>query len=186
MSEEKLKPNECVQDEYIQDECVNEEALNYENEIINLKAELENKTKEFDALKDSFLRANADFENIKKRLEKEKLSAVEFAQEGFLKELLPVLDALENASNFEADDEFSKKLLEGISLTLDLFKNMLKKHSIVEINPNIGDEFNPEIHEAMMFSEVEGMPSQQIAAVFAKGYLLKDRTIRACKVSVSK
>ncbi|WP_224315908.1 nucleotide exchange factor GrpE [Campylobacter canadensis] len=186
MSEEKLKPNECVQDECIQDECVNEEALNYENEIINLKAELENKTKEFDALKDSFLRANADFENIKKRLEKEKLSAVEFAQEGFLKELLPVLDALENASNFEADDEFSKKLLEGISLTLDLFKNMLKKHSIVEINPNIGDEFNPEIHEAMMFSEVEGMPSQQIAAVFAKGYLLKDRTIRACKVSVSK
>ncbi|MBT0882951.1 nucleotide exchange factor GrpE [Campylobacter sp. 2018MI13] len=155
------------------------------NEEIALRAELDKANEEFAKLKDAYLRANADFENYKKRLEKDKQSAVLYAQEGLLKDLIPVLDALENASNFEADDEFSKQLKQGIDNTLSLFKNILAKHGIKEIVANEGDEFDPSYHEAMMHVEAELDPNC-VAAMFQKGYMINDRIIRACKVSVSK
>ncbi|MCR2114976.1 nucleotide exchange factor GrpE, partial [Campylobacter upsaliensis] len=79
------------------------------------KEELENETEEkdyeaeYNALKDQYLRANAEFENIKKRLEKEKINAMAYANEGFAKDLLEVLDALEAAVKVEANDEVSLK-----------------------------------------------------------------------------
>lgn len=163
-------------------ECSGEELS---NEELALKAELDKCNDELAKLKDAYLRANADFENYKKRLEKDKASAVLYAQEGLLKDLLPVLDALDNASSFEADDEFSKQLKQGIDNTLSLFKNILAKHGIKEIEANVGDEFDPNYHEAMMHIEADLEPNC-IAAVFQKGYVLNDRIIRASKVSVSK
>ncbi|MCR2089597.1 nucleotide exchange factor GrpE, partial [Campylobacter upsaliensis] len=83
------------------------------------KEELENETEEkdyeaeYNALKDQYLRANAEFENIKKRLEKEKINAMAYANEGFAKDLLDVLDALEAAVKVEANDEVSLKIKEG-------------------------------------------------------------------------
>ncbi|MCR2092337.1 nucleotide exchange factor GrpE, partial [Campylobacter upsaliensis] len=80
------------------------------------KEELENETEEkdyeaeYNALKDQYLRANAEFENIKKRLEKEKINAMAYANEGFAKDLLDVLDALEAAVKVEANDEVSLKI----------------------------------------------------------------------------
>ena len=81
------------------------------------------KDEEIAALKENLIRATADFENIKKRLEREKGEAVKFANESFARDLLPVIDALEIASNLQSgDDEIANKIKDGINLTIDQFK----------------------------------------------------------------
>ncbi|MDL0114341.1 nucleotide exchange factor GrpE [Campylobacter felis] len=154
------------------------------------KEELENETEEkdyeaeYNALKDQYLRANAEFENIKKRLEKEKINAMAYANEGFAKDLLDVLDALEAAVKVEANDEVSLKIKEGVQNTLDLFLKKLEKHGVKEIEAAC--EFDPNLHEAMFHIESDGHQSGAVMQVLQKGYKLGERVIRPTKVSVAK
>ncbi|EAK0449172.1 nucleotide exchange factor GrpE [Campylobacter upsaliensis] len=154
------------------------------------KEELENETEEkdyeaeYNALKDQYLRANAEFENIKKRLEKEKINAMAYANEGFAKDLLDVLDALEAAVKVEANDEVSLKIKEGVQNTLDLFLKKLEKHGIKEIEAAC--EFDPNLHEAMFHIESDEHQSGAVVQVLQKGYKLGERVIRPTKVSVAK
>lgn len=154
------------------------------------KEELENETEEkdyeaeYNALKDQYLRANAEFENIKKRLEKEKINAMAYANEGFAKDLLEVLDALEAAVKVEANDEVSLKIKEGVQNTLDLFLKKLEKHGVKEIEAAC--EFDPNLHEAMFHIESDGHQSGAVVQVLQKGYKLGERVIRPTKVSVAK
>ncbi|EOE5701629.1 nucleotide exchange factor GrpE [Campylobacter upsaliensis] len=154
------------------------------------KEELENETEEkdyeaeYNALKDQYLRANAEFENIKKRLEKEKINAMAYANEGFAKDLLDVLDALEAAVKVEANDEVSLKIKEGVQNTLDLFLKKLEKHGVKEIEAAC--EFDPNLHEAMFHIESDEHQSGAVVQVLQKGYKLCERVIRPTKVSVAK
>ncbi|EOW0925749.1 nucleotide exchange factor GrpE [Campylobacter upsaliensis] len=154
------------------------------------KEELENETEEkdyeaeYNALKDQYLRANAEFENIKKRLEKEKINAMAYANEGFAKDLLDVLDALEAAVKVEANDEVSLKIKEGVQNTLDLFLKKLEKHGVKEIGAAC--EFDPNLHEAMFHIESDEHQSGAVVQVLQKGYKLGERVIRPTKVSVAK
>lgn len=154
------------------------------------KEELENETEEkdyeaeYNALKDQYLRANAEFENIKKRLEKEKINAMAYANEGFTKDLLDVLDALEAAVKVEANDEVSLKIKEGVQNTLDLFLKKLEKHGVKEIEAAC--EFDPNLHEAMFHIESDEHQSGAVVQVLQKGYKLGERVIRPTKVSVAK
>ncbi|MDL0109822.1 nucleotide exchange factor GrpE [Campylobacter felis] len=154
------------------------------------KEELENETEEkdyeaeYNALKDQYLRANAEFENIKKRLEKEKINAMAYANEGFAKDLLDVLDALEAAVKVEANDEVSLKIKEGVQNTLDLFLKKLEKHGVKEIEAAC--EFDPNLHEAMFHIESAEHQSGAVVQVLQKGYKLGERVIRPTKVSVAK
>ncbi|MCR2095547.1 nucleotide exchange factor GrpE [Campylobacter upsaliensis] len=154
------------------------------------KEELENETEEkdyeaeYNALKDRYLRANAEFENIKKRLEKEKINAMAYANEGFAKDLLDVLDALEAAVKVEANDEVSLKIKEGVQNTLDLFLKKLEKHGVKEIEAAC--EFDPNLHEAMFHIESDEHQSGAVVQVLQKGYKLGERVIRPTKVSVAK
>ncbi|EAH5879213.1 nucleotide exchange factor GrpE [Campylobacter upsaliensis] len=154
------------------------------------KEELENETEEkdyeaeYNALKDQYLRANAEFENIKKRLEKEKNNAMAYANEGFAKDLLDVLDALEAAVKVEANDEVSLKIKEGVQNTLDLFLKKLEKHGVKEIEAAC--EFDPNLHEAMFHIESDEHQSGAVVQVLQKGYKLGERVIRPTKVSVAK
>lgn len=154
------------------------------------KEELENETEEkdyeaeYNALKDQYLRANAEFENIKKRLEKEKINAMAYANEGFAKDLLDVLDALEAAVKVEANDEVSLKIKEGVQNTLDLFLKKLEKHGVKEIEAAC--EFDPNLHEAMFHIESDEHQSGAVVQVLQKGYKLSERVIRPTKVSVAK
>ena len=147
-------------------------------------SDIEKLQKEYDELKDKYIRANAEFENIKKRMEKEKLSALAYANEGFAKDLLDVIDALEAAINVEANDEISLKIKEGVSNTLDLFMKKLEKHNIKQIKDN--DKFDPNLHEAMFHVDSNDHKSGDIVATLQKGYSLGDRVIRHSKVSVAK
>lgn len=154
------------------------------------KEELENETEEkdyeaeYNALKDQYLRANAEFENIKKRLEKEKINAMAYANECFAKDLLEVLDALEAAVKVEANDEVSLKIKEGVQNTLDLFLKKLEKHGVKEIEAAC--EFDPNLHEAMFHIESDEHQSGAVVQVLQKGYKLGERVIRPTKVSVAK
>ncbi len=135
--------------------------------------------------KESLMRATADFENIKKRLEREKGEAVKFANESFARDLLPVIDALEIASNLQSgDDEIANKIKDGINLTIEQFKKCFEKYGIREIRTDA--EFNPEFHNAINYIESDEVESGKIAAVYQKGYLYNDRVLRPSMVVIAK
>ncbi|EAL5740828.1 nucleotide exchange factor GrpE [Campylobacter lari] len=169
MSEE--KQNEQMLEEAVE----NSESQN--NELEKLQAE-------YNELKDTYLRANAEFENIKKRMEKEKISATIYANESFAKDLLDVVDALEAAINVEANDEISLKIKEGVQNTLDLLLKKLEKHMVKVIEAD--GEFDPNLHEAMFHVESADHESNHIVQLLQKGYMMNDRVIRSAKVSVAK
>ncbi|MCV3403996.1 nucleotide exchange factor GrpE [Campylobacter lari] len=160
----------------MQEEAV-ENSENQNNELEKLQAE-------YNELKDTYLRANAEFENIKKRMEKEKISATIYANESFAKDLLDVVDALEAAINVEANDELSLKIKEGVQNTLDLLLKKLEKHMVKVIEAN--GEFDPNLHEAMFHVESADHESNHIVQLLQKGYMMNDRVIRSAKVSVAK
>ena len=140
--------------------------------------------------KDKYLRAHADFENAKKRLEKDKMNAVSYANESFAKDILAVLDSFDNAlSSIEgADEENSsevlKKMKEGVTLTHNQLKKILEKNHIKEIDCE--GEFNPEVHQAIMQIESEDHVVGDVVQVMQKGYTIKDRVLRPAMVSTCK
>ncbi len=117
-------------------------------------------------------------------MEKEKLSAMAYANESFAKDLLDVLDALEAAVNVECQDEISLKIKEGVQNTLDLFLKKLEKHGVALIKDE--KEFDPNLHEAMFHVDSENHQSGEVVQVLQKGYKIADRVIRPTKVSVAK
>jgi len=140
--------------------------------------------------KDKFLRAHADFENSKRRLEKDKMNAVSYANESFAKDILAVIDSFENAlSSMEgADEENSSEVLEqmkeGVTLTYEQLKKILEKNSIKEIDCN--GEFNPEVHQAIMQVESDAHEAGDVVQVMQKGYTIKERVLRPAMVSTCK
>lgn len=172
--------------ENIKEEENPQENITAESDIQERLKELE---KKLEACEDRYVRVHADFENIKKRLEREKYQALEYAYEVFARDLLPVFDSLElaiaSAKNKEAaTDELLVKLQEGIELTIDQFSKVFAKHGIEVIDIEQG--FNPHFHEALMHIEVPGMQEGQIVQVFQKGYRYKGRVLRPSKVGIAK
>lgn len=135
---------------------------------------------------DKFLRTHADFENIKKRLEREKSVAIEYASEKFARDLLPTVDALGMAIEAEHSDldpvDLLEKLKEGVELTLKQLKSALEKNGVQEVEYG---ELDPNIHEAVMRVDSDEIESGHIVQVMQKGYTYKDRTLRAAMVSVA-
>jgi molecular chaperone GrpE len=141
--------------------------------------------KERDA-NDKYLRTHADFENVKKRLEREKYSAIDYASEKFAKDLLAPIDALQMAllsANADLDPkDLVQKLKEGIELTVKSFNTAFEKHDISEVEY---DEFNPEFHNTVMKVHSQDVQSGQIVQIMQKGYKFKDRLLREAMVSIA-
>lgn len=131
--------------------------------------------------KDKYVRAHADFENVKKRLERDKNQALEYAYEKIAKDLLPIIDTLDRAK--EAAKEHSA-ILEGINLTRDNLLKALQKHGIEEISTS--GEFDPNLHECIMQVQNEELKDGDIAQVLQKGYVYKERTLRPAMVAIVK
>ena len=138
------------------------------------------------ACEEKYIRVHAEFDNIKKRLEREKMSAIEYASEKFAGDLLPVMDALgmavASAQTQAEPAELLQKLTEGVELTLKQFITTMEKHGIKEVTYG---ELDPNIHEAVMQVDSTEVESGHIAQVLQKGYLYKERTLRAAMVSVA-
>ncbi len=151
-----------------------------ENELENLKAALA-------ASEDRYHRVHADFENIKKRLEKEKYQALEYSNEKFAKDLIPVLDALEGAIKAkDAEAEPSvllEKVSEGVELTMKQFLSTLEKHGVTPVSED--EPFDPNIHHAVQQVDSPDHESGQIVSTFQKGYKYKERTLRDAMVVIA-
>jgi len=192
MSEE-IKKEEKTTEEVEQETTQNENEEIQENEEVvedkyaniadEYKEEMEAKVKDAE---DKYLRAYAEFENIKKRLEREKYQAIDYSSEKFAKDLLAPIDALQMAVLSTQGDlpaeTIVEKLKEGIELTLKSFNTAFEKHDITEVEY---DEFNPEHHNAVMQVDSDEVESGQIVSVMQKGYKLKDRLLREAMVSVA-
>lgn len=142
------------------------------------------------ALEEKYIRAYAEFDNVKKRLEREKYQSLEYANEQILKDFLPILDTLESALEStknvdgEAMTETLEKTREGIQLTIDNFLKAFSKHSVERISTE--GEFDPNVHNAIMQIPSEGKADGEIAQVIQKGYKYKDRVIRPSMVAITK
>ena len=145
-----------------------------DSEIEALKAELEAKS-------DLLARTAAEFDNFKKRTEREKSGVAEFAKAGIIKQLLPILDNIDRAS---AADKESSDYIKGIELIVKQFEALPGNLNIEEVAA-VGDSFDPNLHEAVMHIEDEAFGENVIADVLQKGYKLGDTVIRPAMVKVA-
>ena len=156
------------------------EAETVENEFDLLQTELA-------VLKDKYARVHADFDNIKKRLEREKYTAVEYSNEKFAKYMIPVLDALDGAmKSIDGEGEKAElfdKLKEGIELTHKSLLTQLEKHGVTLVSHD--EPFDPNIHNAVQSVNSEDVESGQIVQTFQTGYKYKNRPLREAMVIVA-
>ncbi len=134
---------------------------------------------------DLYLRAEAEIDNIKKRFKRERDDLGKFANESILKELLPVMDNLQNAVLYLEGKKGDSSLVEGVSLTLKMLAEVLKKWGVREINAQ-GQEFDPNLHQAVMNEEVQDLKPGLVVKELQKGYILNERLLRPSMVVVSK
>ncbi len=144
-------------------------------EIEKLKAELESKN-------DLLLRTAAEFDNFKKRTERERASVAEFAKANVIKQLLPILDNIDRAAMLP--DKTSADYIKGIELIVKQFETLGEKLGIQSV-ANVGDVFDPNVHEAVMHIEDETLGENVIAEVLQKGFKIGDTVIRAAMVKVA-
>lgn len=154
-----------------------------EQEIEILKAQVEEKAKLAGEHYDRLLRAQAELENYKKRVEREKSSLVKYGNEELIKAILPVIDNLERAID-HPPGENSDGLKEGIKITLNQLLQVLEKFGVTPV-PSVGEPFDPSKHEAMMQVESTDHEPNTVVTELQKGYFLNDRLIRPAMVSVA-
>ena len=172
---EETKVDSPNSEEVVKEEKPKEKKKNKSaQEIEKLKAELENKN-------DLLLRTAAEFDNYKKRTEREKLTVAEFAKAGMAKQLLPILDNIDRAA---ATDKENPDYIKGIEMIVKQFEAIVGNLGLSEIAA-VGDNFNPELHEAVMHIEDETLGENVIAEVLQKGYKIGDTVVRVAMVKVA-
>ncbi|WP_321843936.1 nucleotide exchange factor GrpE [Burkholderia cepacia] len=132
-------------------------------------------------LQESYLRAKAETENVRRRAQDDVSKAHKFAIESFAEHLLPVLDSLEAAVNDTSGD--IAKVREGVELTLRQLTSALEKGRVVAINP-VGEKFDPHQHQAISMVPAEQEPNT-VVTVLQKGYTIADRVLRPALVTVA-
>lgn len=144
----------------------------------------EKKTDELDKINDKFLRVSAEYQNYRKRTEKEKLDIYKYANEKFIQDLLPFMDDLDRAMLAIDKTEEVKSIKDGVNIIKKSFEDFLKKEGVTLIKAD-GETFNPEFHHAVLTEESE-KDEGTILEELQKGYMLKDKVIRPTMVKVSK
>lgn len=149
--------------------------------------ELDAARAERDDMRDRFMRALAEAENIRKRGERDRREAEQYGSTRLARDLLPVFDNLKRALDSAGDDvrQSSPALIEGVELTLRELTTVMTKHGVKPIAPAIGDLFDPQLHQAMFEAALPGTKAGQIIQVMTEGFLLHDRLLRPAQVGVS-
>lgn len=129
------------------------------------------------------LRLQADFENYRRRTQKEKEDLWKYASEQLIISLLPVLDNLDRA--LVARDDDPVRVVEGVEMIYRQLQDILTREGLSSI-PAAGEEFDPALHEAMMQQETDQYPDNTVLEELQKGYLLKDKVIRPAMVKVAR
>jgi len=161
-----------------------EEEIKQEGEK-DMTAALEEAMNKLQESEDRVLRLAADFENTKKRLEREREISLKYAEENILKELLPGIDNIERAMDQGKEANNTESLLEGVELTRNGLLATLEKYGVKAIDSS-GQPFDPNIHEALAMEETDEIEPNMVLREFQKGYFYKERLLRPAKVIVSK
>ncbi|QCX34757.1 nucleotide exchange factor GrpE [Caloramator sp. E03] len=193
IQDEKNMSNYCNEESKVQDKNIENDVETKINEVndelkqdfqqlyLELLKKYEAKEKEANDYLDMLRRNMADFDNYRKRTNKEKESMYDDGIIDAVKNLLPVLDNLERALEYNNESE---SLIEGIKMIVKLFKDTIAKMNIQEINA-LGEKFNPEYHNAVMHVEDENYGENEVVEVLQKGYKYKDKILRYSMVKVA-
>ncbi len=177
------KEDELSQAEIKETEAKKIETLRaHEKELLN---ELEATKKQLEEEKDRYLRLGAEFDNLRKRTQKEKEEFIKYANEKLIGELIDTLENLERGIENAKKTENRDKLIEGMELIYKQFKNVLEKNGLTPIK-SLGEKFDHYKHEAMMQTLTDECDDGTILEEFARGYMLNNKVIRYSKVRVAK
>jgi len=183
MADRENKPQSL--DELLAEEVDMEAELTTEESA--LLAEIAALKAERDDYKDRFVRALADAENTRKRAERDRREAENYGATRLLRDLLPIHDNLRRALDTVTDDFRAREagFVEGIDLTMREVLNIFAKHGLKIIAPQVGDRFDPAVHQAMFEAPLPGTRAGDIIQVATEGFLLHDRLLRPAQVGVS-
>lgn len=169
-----------------------EDTIEKDSSSVNSNEEKEQNTEknkleiELNEYKDNLKRLQAEFENYRKRVTKEKTDIYKYNGFEIFEDLLPILDNYYRAVEIESDDEKVKSFLEGFKYISKQFDDLFTKHDVVKLASK-GDELDPEKHQAIQSEEKEGKEEKdEIAEVLQQGYKMHERTLRVASVKVNK
>jgi len=180
---------EEVEDQLAKDEVSAEtdtEAATPEVTIESLSEQIEALKKSAADNLDKAIRAQAELDNVRKRTTRDVENAHKYALDKFINELLPVLDSMELGIIASVEGEDVRSLREGQELTLKMFCSSLEKSGVHSVNPQKGDKFNPDKHEAVTMQEMDDVEPGTVVTMLQKGYELNGRLIRPAMVIVAK
>jgi molecular chaperone GrpE len=142
---------------------------------------------ELDEVKDRLLRTLAESENVRKRADRDRREGERFGGTKLARDMLPVYDNLHRALDAAGDEQraAASGVIEGIELTLRELLSVFAKHGVTPISPQVGDTFDPQLHQAMFEAPLPGTKAGEIIQVTADGFLLHDRLLRPAQVGVS-
>ena len=169
--------------EEINDE-VKEEEKEVEIEIVEEKSELEILKEEVLDSKDKYLRLQAEFQNYKKRVEKQRTDLIKYSHGEVIKDILPIIDNFERAIDSAKDSENSESLIEGIELIKKSFDEFLENRKI-EVVKTVGEKFDTKYHHAVMKEESDKHEDNEIIQELQKGYILEGKVLRYAMVKVA-
>jgi molecular chaperone GrpE len=150
-----------------------------------LREALSARVQEVERLQDRLLRLQAEFENYKKRMAREKAEHLKFAHEGLILDLLPVLDNLERALAAARAEAGSSPLIEGIEMIVRLFRSVLEKAGVKAMD-TVGQPFDPARHQAVAQVDASSGEANLVVEEVQKGYLIENRVLRPAMVKVSR
>ena len=187
--EKELKQEEELQVEE-QEIQAEEPAQEEQTEEVSQEEILQNKVAELEAanaeLKDQMLRRQAELENYRKRLIRDKEEAVQFANESLIRDILGFLDNMDRALAAAKNGGDLNALIEGFEMTQNQLLSTLDKNWGLKGIDSVGQEFDPSLHEACMMTIDENLDKETVLEEFQKGYTLHDRVIRPSKVKIGK
>lgn len=199
MKKSKEEKNSELEQEILKEEIVNEaenettegpEVQEDPVEEVSQEEILSEKVKELEAanaeLKDQMLRRQAELDNFRKRLIRDKEDAIQFANENLMRDLLTFLDNMERAIAACKQGGDVKSLIEGLEMTQSQLMSTLDKNWGLKAIDSVGQEFDPSLHEACMMEIDENLEKETILEEFQKGYTLHGRVIRPSKVKIGK
>ena len=187
---EKDLEQEVLTEEQVAEENTEAEAQEDQTEEVSQEEILQAKVAELEAanaeLKDQMLRRQAELENYRKRLIRDKEEAVQFANESLIRDILGFLDNMERALTAAKNGGDVNALIEGFEMTQNQLLSTLDKNWGLKAIDSVGQEFDPSLHEACMMTVDENLDKETVLEEFQKGYTLHDRVIRPSKVKIGK
>lgn len=152
----------------------------------DLAVQLEQAQKKADEHWNELLRARADMENLRRRQSRDLENAHKHALDKFVTELLPIYDSMELGANAASGDDASiAGVREGLDMTIKMFLSSIAKFGLEQVSPEHGDDFDPELHQAMAMQPAEGLEANKIITVAQKGFQFNGRLLRPAMVVVS-